>query len=177
MELPEKLEKFCLLYYKTNNATKSYLESYGAQSDNSAAVSASKLIRSAKVKERLKELKADMVKEHKVTIEQLVELNRSIAFSRLSDVVKVDSEGNADLIPDCDIDSLDGFSFSKSESQTEDGFTKTKSFSVRRPDRVKAAQELARLIGAYDKSKTDDDEGTEKSSIESILGALRKFKK
>lgn len=62
--LNPKQEKFCQEYYKTSNATQSYISA--GYSEKGAEVSASQLLRNPKVIARLDELKKEAQKEFKV---------------------------------------------------------------------------------------------------------------
>lgn len=119
------------------------------------------------------------MKEFKVTRDELIKLNVAVAFSKLSDVIEITEDGEIELKPDGDIDQLEsiGFSVSSSHSSNKDGesSSKSKSISVKRPDRVKAAQELAKLIGAYSDGGTDGDD--KKEGALKLIESLMKFKK
>ncbi len=167
-------EKFVLLYHQTSNGSQSYKDSYGDVKDTTARRNAHRLLSQDHIKARLKELQDEASKKFKVKTEDLIRLNVEIAFSKLSDVIKITDDGDIEIIPDGDIDSLDGISFSKSESQGKEGFSSSKSISVKRPDRVKAAQELAKLIGSY--GDISDDKDSKKSAAIKLLESLAKFK-
>lgn len=172
-------EKFCLKYVETSNACRSYIYAYGDKKPNTASRSACNLMRLPHIQERIKELQADLRKQFKIATEDLIRVNAEVAFSKLSKVIKITENGEIELLVDGDIDQLDGISFSKNESRQSgkqgDSESKATSIAVRRPDRVKAAQELARLIGAYE--PTNDDGDHVKQAAQELLESLKKFKK
>ena len=172
-------EKFCLKYVETSNASRSYIYAYGDKSLKTASRSASNLMRLKHIQERIQELQAGLRKKFKIATEDLIRVNAEVAFSKLSKVIKITKEGEIQLLVDGDIDELDGISFSKSESYQsgKSGISesKTTSIAVRRPDRVRAAQELAKLIGAYE--PTSDDGEHVKQAAQNLLESLAKFKK
>lgn len=173
MSLTIKQEKFITLYHKNGNATQSYIDAgYKASSRKSAEAQSSRLLSKDKVKQRLAELKSEAAKAHIASVKDLIELNARIAFSHLSNVLEVNSDGSVRLKENADIDILDSVSFS--ESSNSDG--SSRSLSIKRSDRIKAAQEIARLIGAYDKKDTND-RNDEESHIDGILQSINNFKK
>ena len=66
MALNVKQEAFCLHYAKTGNATESYKKAgYTVTTEGASYASANRLLKNAKVQERLKEL-ADEMKSDKI---------------------------------------------------------------------------------------------------------------
>jgi phage terminase small subunit len=168
MELNDKQEKFCQLYFKTNNATQSYLAAGYKVSPKVAESAASRLLSNVKVQKRIQQLRARAAKRFEISMDKLIEANARLAFASLKNSVEI-KDGRVKLKDDADLDQLDGLSFS--ESITDKGISKA--LSVKLPDRIKALQELAKLTGAYDsKSKSNDDDGTKKSNADTILDAL-----
>lgn len=171
-------EKFCLLYHEKSNATQAYVEAYGIPNRKSATVKAHRLLKTKSIKKRLSQLKNKAAKKSQIKIDELIELNVAIAFSKLSNVIEI-IDGEVRFKEDADVDELDslGFSMSESHNTTEksESSSKTTSISVKRPDRVKAAQELARLIGAYDQATGET--GDKKAAAMKLLDSLTKFKK
>lgn len=68
-----KQEAFCLAYIETGNASEAYRRAYNAENmkPESVNVNASKLLSSAKVAQRVAELKASHVERHNVTIDDI----------------------------------------------------------------------------------------------------------
>lgn len=171
-KLTPKQEKFVQLYHKSGNSTQSYINAGYQSKGKSAEVNASRLLSSDKVRARLEYLRNKAEKAHTVSVKELIELNVSIAFSKLSNVLEITSDGNLKLRSDADLDALDGISISESDGEKGS----SRSLSVKRSDRIKASQEIARLMGAYDKKGNDDseDEGT---NVDSILQSIENFTK
>ena len=177
-------EKFCKLYHKTGNATRSYINAGYQARGRIAESNSSRLLRNDKVRNRLQELEKAASKRAEKSIDDLIAKNVEIAFSRLSDVIEI-YNGEVRLKDEGDLEVLDGISFSKSESSSSsdkgDSTSISKSLSVKRPDRIKALQEIARLTGVYEeKKRREEKEGDSEdrgSKLESILGSLNRFKK
>jgi phage terminase small subunit len=177
-DLTPNQEKFCLLYYETSNATYSYREAYGTKNPRTASNQGSKLLKQTRIKKRILSLKKKAQKKAGKTIDDMINLNVEIAFSKLSDVIEV-IDGEVHLKEGADVDQLDSIGFSMSEShnssEKSESSSKTKSINVKRPDRIKAAQEIAKLCGFYDEKGTDA--GDKKLAAKKLLDALTKFKK
>lgn len=170
-------EKFCLLYHQTNNALQSYKDAYGVTKNSTAGKNSHRLLQLDYIQDRLRELREDIVKQYKIQTEDLIRVNAEVAFAKLSNVIEV-VDGEFRIKKDADPDELEALSFTSSESFSAgkhgDSHSKTKSFSVKRGDRVKAAQELAKLIGSYESS--GDDQDKTKNAVKSLMESLAKFK-
>lgn len=179
-------EKFCQLYHKTGNATQSYIGAgYKAKSPQIAAEKASRLMASnGKVRERLSALQKAAAKRSEIKIDDLIRKNVEIAFSKLSDVIRI-VDGGIELLEEADLDVLDSISFSKSSSSSSsdtkhgsnDSESESSTLSIKRSDRLKALKELARLTNAYDEGKGNSDKGDRGSKLERVLESTRRFKK
>lgn len=175
-------EKFCLLYHESGNALKSYREAYNCD-NNTAKKGAYRIVRNPKVIKRLRQLQKAARKKHKIVTEDLIRVNAEVAFSKLSEVVRITPDGRIELKYDPNdpenIDQLDAISFSRSVSSSSsdkgDSHSESTSISVKKPDRVKAAQELARLLGSYE--NISDDKDDKKNAAIKLLESLAKFKK
>ena len=73
--LNPKQERFCLEYVSSSNATDAYRKAYGVTDETTAATCSSKLLRTAKVKDRLKELASEMASRK---IAQSIELQERL---------------------------------------------------------------------------------------------------
>lgn len=73
--LNPKQERFCLEYVSSSNATDAYRKAYGVTDETTAATCSSKLLRTAKVKDRLKELASEMASRK---IAQSIELQEKL---------------------------------------------------------------------------------------------------
>jgi hypothetical protein len=69
-----KQEKFCLAYIETGSSTEAYRRSYNIGSMKPITINrkATEVLQNAKVQERVKELKGDLVKRYEVTVDSLV---------------------------------------------------------------------------------------------------------
>jgi phage terminase small subunit len=105
--LNPKQEKFCQEYYKTSNATQSYISA--GYSEKGAEVSASQLLRNPKVIARLDELKKDAQKEFKIDrkflfdgymelIEKHKDLTPAVAKGSYDSIAKMFGLNEADKI-------------------------------------------------------------------------------
>lgn len=73
--LNPRQEKFCFEYASSSNATDAYRKAYGVTDETTAATCSSKLLRTAKVKDRLKELASEMASRK---IAQSIELQEKL---------------------------------------------------------------------------------------------------
>lgn len=178
--LTEFQKLFCMYYAETNNGSGSYKRAYKTDKDSVANKNSWRLLRMEHIQKELDRIRKKIQKKHDITIEKLIQKNAEIAFSKMSDIVSITDNGELQLIPDGDLDVLDGISFSKNESSSSskqgDFTTSSTSISVKRSSRDKALQELARLIGAYD-DKTADPTDDKKNAALKLLDSLAKFKR
>ncbi len=73
MSLNLKQTKFVEIYLINGNATEAYKQAFPGVKDNVAAVNGSKLLRNAKIKEKIEEGKAELAKKNLITKEKLVQ--------------------------------------------------------------------------------------------------------
>ena len=73
-ELTPKQEKFCQLYIELGNASEAYRQSYDAEgsNDNVVGVNASRLLNNTKVELRLKQIRDEHMRNHKLTVGDLL---------------------------------------------------------------------------------------------------------
>lgn len=86
--LSVKQENFCNFYIETGNASEAYRRAYavGKIADKLIWEKASRLLNSAKVKARVKELQGELKKKSDITKERVMEELASIAFSSIADM-------------------------------------------------------------------------------------------
>lgn len=85
MSLTPKREKFCLAYIETGNASEAYRRAYDAEnmSDKTVNEAASRLLRDSKVAARCGELRAETVKRHQFTVDDMIaQLDEDRKFAR-----------------------------------------------------------------------------------------------
>ena len=126
--LTVKQEAFCLHYAKTGNATESYKQAgYSATSDTVAGSEGFKLLKNPKIQGRLAELAAET---HSEQIADIAEIQRF-----LTSVMRNEKTEEVVIVEGCG----DGISEARNVN---------KDVSVK--DRVKAAETLAKMQGAFD---------------------------
>lgn len=114
--LTAKQEKFCLIYVETGNATYAYKQAYDTSSmtDKTVNEKASLNLKKGKIRARINELRDDVAKEHKITVDDLLnELNehRSIALQLENPQLNAANNatmGKAKLLGFLDRDNQDG---------------------------------------------------------------------
>ena len=144
--LSEKEQFFCIYFMKIHNATRAYMKAYNC-SYESAAVSAHKMLKKAKIKKYISELRERKMKEIDLREEDLTERLVDIAFSDINDFADVT---NGEVVMK---DEFDG-SLVRSIKNGKYGIT----FQLE--DRVKAIQELRKNF------KNDMEEQEERAVIE-----------
>ena len=92
MALNPKQEIFCLEYSKSGNATEAYRTAYGATNDSIAATNASRLIRNAKIQDRLKELSDELSSEKIMDARELQERLTAIARGEVTEEIFLNGE-------------------------------------------------------------------------------------
>lgn len=90
-ELNDKQRLFCLYYVKCFNATKSYQKAYGTD-EYTAMVNGSRMLRNAKVRKQIKELKENRFDREMLTAEDIVQKYIDIAFANMADYADFGTE-------------------------------------------------------------------------------------
>ena len=91
----DRLEIFCREYIKTLNGTNAAIAAgYKA---NSAHVSASRLLKNAKVKARIAELLKKHTDKLDSSAERVIEELHKLAYSNMLDYIRINREGQADI--------------------------------------------------------------------------------
>ena len=181
MSLTINQEKFVQNYFKTGNATQSYLDAgYKVKNTKIAEAASSRLLSNVKVRDRLAQLQKVASEQFNLEAKDLIKRHLDIVDRDLNKSLRIEN-GRLKLIEgeNIDINSLSGVSISNSESSSSgdksDSISISHSWSIKvDSDKIKSLQELARLIGAYD-SKGTDDSADRESNAGSILDTLRKF--
>lgn len=183
MKLNPKQTKFCELYVKTGNATQSYLEAgYKVKNDETARANSSVLLTNPNVRAYIESLQKALSASTKITTERLMEETAKIAFSDLNEIVAVE-DGVLVLKPAQDLNQLDGVSATKTVSESSSSgkngdsssSSVTNSFAIKRADRLKALDMLARMIGAYDRRESDNSRVL-RDAAPRVLGALKRYR-
>lgn len=92
MALNSKQEKFCREYSKGTTATEAYRQAYGMTNEAVAASNASRLIRNAKIQDRLKELSAELSSEKIMDARELQERLTAIARGEVTEEIFLNGE-------------------------------------------------------------------------------------
>lgn len=89
--LSAKQDLFCREYVsnKCLNATEAYKKVYTVKNDNVAAVNGHKLLRNAKIDQRIKELMAERAKRLEITADAVLNELWAVASARLTDFAKI----------------------------------------------------------------------------------------
>lgn len=174
--------KFIQEYLKTGNATQSVINAgYKNKSENAAAVQGNALLRKPKIKSYIETNKKKSLAEtqNKIQISQdkIASTLVRIAFDGLEDIIEVSEQGDLEIKPDAKFDLVDGLSFSKSESDGEKGYSKSKGFSFKRSDRLKALDMLIKLMGGYEKLADGAGDTAKGLEPERVLKLLKNFGK
>ncbi|MGL5329459.1 MAG: terminase small subunit [Peptostreptococcaceae bacterium] len=90
--LNPKQIKFCKEYIKDLNGTRSYRKVYKVKDDNVAAVSASNLLRNAKIKKYLEVLMVNREKRLEISADNVLKELARIGFASISNVAEVETK-------------------------------------------------------------------------------------
>lgn len=174
--------QFCEQYIMNGgNGTRAVLDAGYKMTENAAGVHAAKLLKNAKItayiQGHLDKQKQRTTELHKFDLNKATDLLVKIAFDGMEELVQVSEGGHLEIKPDANLGLLDGVSYSRSESHGKDGYSKAKSFSFKRSDRLKALDMLIKLSGGYDESKDGAGGESKKLAPGRVLAALAKLTK
>ena len=178
------LQKKFIEEYLSNggNGTRAALDAgYKCKSEPAAAARSSELLRNTKISSYItaqqnKSL-AETQKKIQISQDKIASTLVRIAFDGLEDIIEVSEQGDLEIKPDAKFDLVDGVSFSKSESDGEKGYSKSKGFSFKRSDRLKALDMLIKLMGGYEKLADGVGDTTKGLEPERVLKLLKNFGK
>lgn len=125
-ELNEKMQQFCVYFVQRHNATKAYMKAYGVDYA-SAAAAASRLLKNVKIKNYIKELKAQKAAITLFDKDDLVQRYMDIAYMDVREIVDINEYGTGIKINP----NFDGTLVSQIK-ETRNGI------NVKLPDRMKA---------------------------------------
>lgn len=182
MKLTPRQIKFCELYVQTGNATQSYLEAgYKVKDQVTAQANSSRMLLNDMVRAHIEKIQESLSLSIRITTEKLMEELAKIAFSNLNNIVAI-VDGELVLKETDDLNQLDGLSASKAESGPKFGgkngnsSSKTTTFSIKRADRLKALDMLAKMIGAYGRRESDNSKIL-RDNAPRVLETLKKYRK
>lgn len=121
-------EAFCLHYAKTGNASEAYrIAGYSAKTEGAVYSSANRLLKNAKVQERLRELAEELASEKIASIREIQERLTAVLRGELSEEQVV----------------IEGYGEGRSEARIIERAPQLK-------DVIKAAETLGKMQGAFD---------------------------
>lgn len=165
--------RFCEIYVQCGNAAKAYRDAgYKAADAEVARANASRLIAKDNISLYIKQLQAKTTEKHEVSRDRIIGELVKVAFADMSEVVEIDDKGKPVIKKNANLDALD--SISSSESYSDTGYSK--SFSVKKSDKIKAMEMLCKLLGLYDKEDSESRRNLEANSRR-VLEALAGIRK
>lgn len=180
--LNARQKKFIEEYLRNGgNGTRAVLDAGYKMTEGTAAQHATKLLNKDKISSYIRTVQNQSIQEtqKKIQISQdkIASTLVRIAFDGLEDIIEVSEQGDLEIKPDAKFDLVDGVSFSKSESDGEKGYSKSKGFSFKRSDRLKALDMLIKLMGGYEKLADGAGDTTKGLEPERVLKLLKNFGK
>lgn len=133
-ELSEKMQQFCVFYVKCFNGTKAYMKAYGTDYA-SAAAGASRLLKNVKIKNYIRELKAQRASIALFDKEDLVQRYMDIMYLDIHEFADINKSGTRIRIKH----DFDGTLVNQIK-ETQNGI------DIRLPDRMKAMEWLDRYF-------------------------------
>lgn len=169
--LNERQSLFCEHYLANGlNATQAALDA--GYSPKTAGSISSRMLQDSKIRAYLDSQRAKVSRKLEITHEKITEKLAEIAFSGMGQVVYQDPNGELKLQEDADLNMLDNISSSHSSSNGPTGNSESRSFSIKRSDRLKALDMLSKHLGYYD-GNAKSDKGDRKVKSNRVLDALR----
>lgn len=147
----EKKERFAVLFFDTLDAKRAALD-VGVTNGPGLSVTVSRLLKDAKVRAKLAELKADLKSRIVITKERLIDEWARIAFADPGDVMSW-TESGIDMIPS---EKLGPIKRRLIKSLSHHTTATGESFKVEMVDRDSAKKELAKLLGFYPEEGTGE---------------------
>jgi phage terminase small subunit len=145
-ELSDRERLFCVYYLKNFNAVKSYMKVYGCTYE-SAAVSAHRMLKNAKIKTYLEELREARDEKIQLREDDIIQKYTDIAFADMNDFMVPDGAGG--MMP---AETIDGTIV----QEIKNGKFGT---TIRLNDRMKALDKLEEYVSRV-KAKEDDNSYT-----------------
>ena len=149
-------------YLIDRNATRAYKAAYPkVKNDNTAAVSANRLLRNDNVAEYIEERMAERAKRTEVTQDDVVKELAKIGFAQITDYIAVNNYGRVIIKPTAELEEnkVGAIAGIKESSY---------GIEIKMNDKVKALELLGRHLGMF----TDKQEIKAKVSIEDYLEKL-----
>lgn len=184
--LKESWERFCQLYVENGgNASQAYIEAGVGDTDGQSLSScASRLLKKADIQIRISQIRSKHHSKYKIDQEVILDRLCKIVFEGNS-VAEIDENGELKLIPNADIDEVDGLTYSKSEMSSSTTSAKgsknetnssSVNFSIRNRDKLKALDMLCKILGIYERRETTNS-GNFNGNSARVIEALRKLRK
>lgn len=168
--------RFCELYVSSNNATQAYIDAgFKCAKKTTASVESSKLLGKPNITLYVDQLRKKECERNNITTERVIDELVQTAFGSMADVVEIGEDGNPRMRADANLRMIDAIGGSVSSSSSSEGCSDSKSFTVKRADKVKALDMLCKLLGLYEKRDTESGRNLQ-ANADRVLSALRRFK-
>lgn len=162
-KLNDKHKAFLMEYMIDKNATRAYMRAYGCK-ETTAAVSASRLLRTPKMAQALDEKHEKIWKEKKKDRGLIYDELMALGTAKLTDYVEVDETGNLQLK---DLTKLDGRSLKSlqikrktiQKSKDSNEVETEQSFSLSIHDKEKALTDAGKILGIVQDRKIHEGPG------------------
>jgi phage terminase small subunit len=168
-ELSMEHERFCFLYVRNGNATKSYMAVYPGSGYNAAGVSASQLLKNPRIQERVGILRAERLEALRISEEDIKADLARLKNYNVSDFYEGDRLKNLNEI-DSDLTyAIEGIEFET---------TTTEAGETVKVSKIKLANKLRplELLGKTHKMFTDKVELTGSVDVTKVMGAAARAK-
>ena len=173
-KLNEKQQKFADLIYNGEGKSKAYLQSgFPKKSPNSIPTLANRLYNSVKVQKYLESLRNKTAKKNDKRIDKVIDNLYEIAMgNHLEEVMEI-KNGRVVIKDKGRLKNIDGISYS--EHITDKG--QSKSFSIKKTERVKAMELLLKATGKLNGTQSNSGQGDEGADMETILSTVTRIKR
>ena len=139
--LTSKQEQFCQEYIKDNNAAAAAIRA--GYSDRSAREIGYENLTKPHIVDRIAELRKEIADRNNITIDDIIQENKRIAFSKISNIIEYDSDGltikTFDQLSDDVIATISGIKITK------------EGIEVKFWDKQKSLDMLSKHLGFYEK--------------------------
>lgn len=153
MSLTPKQEKFAQAYVETGNSAEAYRRAYSTKNCTEKTVweAGSRTLSISKVSARVKELQANVLKKHEVTVDKVINEYRKLAF--LDTRKAFDENGHLKNIQDLDDDTaaaVAGIEFEEVfEGRGDDRSHVGTIHKIKLSDKIRALDSLAKHLGMF----------------------------
>ena len=141
--------RFARKYIETGNAVQSAI--YAGWTRPTALSRSHELVENAGIKKEMERLQAKAEKEHDGLRDKIIEQYSKIAFTNVSDMFTIGSDGKVELIPMADMDKnqLALIANMKSKVKFDSNGIPHHDFEIAMHDKLKALEKLGQTIGLF----------------------------